>query len=207
MNSRATAEKIIDLYEERIDSITEISRKNNVGGKIRNLSGRLGEDISELAWKEVGSHYAKEYGFRFETVKGDKRKIRCTNNRGNSIDMQVDRHQYINGKLFHVEECKSYLDRCYLIRASDDCRMLKEHTDNNITSSVLAIEDSVKKESYDFIMDEGYIDGVFILADGKRSSTKPIWKDGCKKSLNVNKVLQYVEGINAIFERRIKSVK
>tara|TARA_Y100000310_G_scaffold176488_1_gene176615 strand:+ start:193 stop:804 length:612 start_codon:yes stop_codon:yes gene_type:complete len=202
MTTNNIVKKITNLYEERIALIRGVSLGDNVGGKIRSLSGSLGEDISALAWGEVGRHYSKLHNFEFETLKGDSRKVLCINGNKNSIEMQVDRHQYIDDELFHIEECKSYLDRCYMIRASDDFRMIKKHTNNNITSSIMAIENSVKKESYDFIMDEGYIDDVFFLADGKRSSTKPIWKEGHYKPLNKTKVAGYIKTIVSIFEKR-----
>mgnify|MGYP003120040019 CR=1 FL=1 len=192
--------KLNDLYQEKIAEINKICVQNNVGGRIRAMSGHLGEDLSELAWSEIGKYYVSEHNIKFETIKGDHRKIQCVNENGNSIDMQVDRHQYINGELVHIEECKSYLDRCYLIRASDDCRLIREYA-GSVSTSVLAFEDSVKKESYDFIMDEGHVDNVYFLTDGKRNSKKPIWKKQHFKPLNKNKVKEYVDNIISVFDR------
>jgi len=193
-------DKINRLYLERLGELNDIADQNNVGGRIRALSGQLGEDISKVAWQHTGEYYAKRNNISFETIKGDRRKIKCINKYGNSISMQVDRHQYINGALAHIEECKSYLDRCYLIRASDDCRLIREYA-GNVSTSVLAIEDSVKKESYDFIMDEGHVDDVFYLTDGKRNSKKQIWKKEHFKPLSTDKARKYVNHIIDIFER------
>jgi len=200
----SVCKKVNNLYTKTMKEIDSISHAPNVGGRIRYMNGALGEKLSETAWAAVGSHYANLYGFKFETLKGDERKIECTNENGNAIQMQVDRHQYIDGDLIHIEECKAYLDRCYLIRASDDCRMIRKYTKSNISSSVLAIENSVKKESYDFIMDEGHIGSVSFLTDGKRSSTKPIWKKENHKPLNHKKLKEYVQSIMDVFEERLK---
>jgi len=199
--------QVENLYDEEIKKINSISYQNNIGGRIRSMNGKLGESISKCAWNLVGKYYSKVFNIKFQSRKGDELKIKCNNENGNCIEMQVDRHQYINGNLVHIEECKAYLDRCYMIRASDDCRMIKKYyNNNNISSSILAIENSVKQESYDFIMDEGYIDDVFFLTDGKRNSSKPIWRKEHFKPLNKNKLEYYIKNIINMFEGWRKNI-
>tara|TARA_R110000824_G_scaffold222950_1_gene410728 strand:- start:384 stop:1031 length:648 start_codon:yes stop_codon:yes gene_type:complete len=198
------AVKLAAHYNQHILKMQKVSKTKNPGGRLRKLSGDLGESLSKLAWTEVGKHYVKTHSISFESVKGDMRKIIAKNHSGHTMDLQVDRHQFIDGQLVHVEECKSYLDRCYMIRASDDFRSIKKYCGCPISSSILAIENCVKKESYDFIMDEGYVETVSFLADGLRSSQKPIWKTQHYKSLNIQKVTSYVRRIAEVFEREIQ---
>ena len=184
------------FYIERIEEIQKISQQNNVGGQIRAASGRLVEDLIKETFDQVGSYYPAR---RVEIKKGETDRITCTNAKGNSIGMQVDKHCYIDGKLKAIMEAKSYLDRCYMIRASDDFKKIKEHVSSPPRALIVAIENSVAEESYNFIMDEGHCNEVFFLADGKRSSTKPIWKKEYYKPLNPEKLRAFVEVVDNLF--------
>ncbi len=199
-------EKIVNavekLYNKALTDIDKLTKIPNSGGKIRARNGKLGEKISEIAWKMVGDYYIKTQNIAFDTIKGSKKKITCKN-KGGILKVQVDRHQFINEKLVHVEECKSYLDRCYFERAQVDFDRIKKHH-KNVSTSILSLEDSIAKESYDFLMAEGDVDKVSYLLDGKRSSELPYWKPGSIKNMNLQKTESYVNYIISIFEREVK---
>ena len=82
-----------------------------------------------------------------------------------------------NGKLVAAIECKTYLDKCYMQRADSDFNIMKM-SNNAFKAIIVSLEDSVKSDSFNFFMNRGNIDKVFILADGKRNSEdgKQIYK-------------------------------
>lgn len=195
-------DKIINFYEKRLSIISKYSNKNNTGGKIRQSMGDLGEDLSALIWTEIAKIYAN-IERPIKPKKGETDKIKCLNKKGDSYDAHVDRHCYIGDRFILAIEAKSYLDSCYYYRASNDFRLLKSYTDNRLICIVVSIEDAAKRESKNFIEDEKWIDKTFILADGKRSSAKPIWKKEFRKTLNPKKVNSLIKFIDSIFCKTI----
>ena len=62
-------------------------------------------------------------------------------------------------------------------RADSDFNIMKM-SNNAFKAIIVSLEDSVKSDSFNFFMNRGNIDKVFILADGKRNSEdgKQIYK-------------------------------
>lgn len=191
-------DKVDSFYEKRLNKISKYANQNNTGGKIRQAMGNLGEDLSALAWIEIAKIYS-DIEKAIKPKKGEKDQIKCINKNGNEFYAHVDKHCYINGKFILAIEAKSYLDSCYYYRASNDFRLLKLYFDKKLICIVVSIEDAAKKESKNFIEDEKWIDKTFILTDGKRSSTKPIWKRKFRKKLNFNKIKNFVEFLDSVF--------
>jgi hypothetical protein len=202
----AIIRNIDDFYIKTINSVSKYSGKNNVGGKIRQSMGDLGEELTRMAWMEVAKLYA---GITkpVEPKKGEKDKKECINKKGHTYEAHVDKHCYIGKKFVLAIESKSYLDACYYLRASSDFRLLKQYHNVHLICVVLSIEDAVKESSKKFIEDEGWIDATFILTDGKRSSAKPIWNKRFYKKLNYEKVGQLVEFLNNVFCNQLKKAK
>lgn len=199
--------KIIDnFYLKTIGSVSKFYGKNNVGGKIRQSMGDLGEELTKVAWMEVAKLYA-DIAKPVEPKKGENDKKRCVNKKGNTYDAHVDKHCYIGEKFVLAIESKSYLDACYYLRASSDFRLLKTYHNVKLICAVLSIEDAAKESSKKFIEDEGWVDATFILTDGKRSSAKPIWNKRFFKKLNYEKVGLLVEFLNNIFYDNLKKFK
>lgn len=198
-NSKQETIKNIDyFYTSAIVKIQKIVGGNNVGGQIRQAMGDLGENLAKVAWMEVAKLYA-DISKPIEPKKGESDIKKCVNKSGSTYNAHVDKHCYINGKFVLAIEAKSYLDSCYYTRASADFRLLKEYYNPKLICVVLSIEDATKESSRKFIEDEGWIDATFILADGKRTSAKPIWDKRFYKKLNHKKVAALVKYIDRIF--------
>lgn len=90
---------------------------------------------------------------------------------------------YKEGEIKGHVECKSYLDLTFLERAEWNSR---EMTINGIQQPkiILALENSVKDASKDYVLAGGYIDKIFYLCQGKRSSNKPIYKKEFYKDID-----------------------
>jgi hypothetical protein len=204
INKNKIIKKINSFYISTIKNVSQFSGGNNTGGKIRQSMGELGEELARLTWLEVAKLYS-DISRPVEPIKGEKDKKKCVNKKGNTYYAHVDKHCYINNEFILAIESKSYLDSCYYVRASSDFRLLKEYYDKNLTCIVLSIEDAAKESSKKFVTDEGWIDGTFILTDGKRSSAKPIWNEDFYKKLNHNKVGKFVDFIDELFCKHLKS--
>lgn len=199
----AIAKAVTDYYNSHIEETILLSHQNNVGGKIRHRSGDLVESICKIVWERLANHH----GIKSDIRKGETDRVKCTNANGNTIGMQVDKHCYVDNQLVLIQEAKSYLDRCYMIRASDDFQKIKDYnTTGNPASIIVAIENSIKQESYDFIMDEGHVDNVFYLADGKRRSMKPIWREEYRKPLNASAVLSYIAYVDNVLKEVLNDI-
>jgi len=197
-NRKAIIKKIDAFYIKTIKLVSRYSGGNNVGGKIRQSMGDLGEELAKVAWMEVAKLYSG-ISKPVEPKKGESDIKKCVNKNGNIFNAHVDKHCYIEDKFVLAIESKSYLDSCYYARASTDFRLLKEYYDANLICVVLSIEDATKESSKKFIEDEGWVDAVFILTDGKRSSSKPIWNKKFYKKLNYEKVGKLVDFIDELF--------
>jgi hypothetical protein len=107
---------------------------------------------------------------------------------------QTDRHIYLNGELKIVIECKSYLDSCYYTRSLSDMLLFKKQFPS-VMCFIVSLEDSVNldtKNFYDDVFDKS-IDQVFYMCDGKRTSTKPIYKKDFAKALSKEKMTNFIQ--------------
>lgn len=198
VTKNAIVKKIERFYKKALTAVSQHAGGINVGGKIRYSMGAFGEDLTKIAWTEVAKLYA-DVVKPAEPKKGEKDKKRCTNDKGNTYDAHVDKHCYIGNKFVLAVECKSYLDACYYARASSDFRLLKKYYDQNLTCIVISIEEAAKESSKKFIEDEGWVNGCFILTDGKRSSAKPIWDPRFRKELNQEKTADLVVFLDGLY--------
>ncbi len=185
-------QEIIDFYENCCNEQDELSKKDNSGGQLRSKRGHMVEMIAEITMNALSKRINCKSVV--ECKKGSKDCIEIKSPNGFSKMHQTDRHCYLNNILTLVIECKSYLDSCYYERACMDAKIFKQH-DNNISCIVLSLEDSLRYETKNFYDDifDNCIDSVFYLCEGKRSSSKPIYKKEFKKMLNKDNVSMYVK--------------
>ena len=148
------------------------------GGAIRGARGTLVETMIDLICADLGIES------RIGT--NDTQPIVLTRNgKEFRCEHQVDRHLYVKGRLVAIVECKAYLDSCYYVRASSDFKRMKL-LHPSIKAFVLALENSISEDAVVFT-DADYdnvCDGIFYMCDGKRSSSKPIYKKQFAKSLH-----------------------
>jgi len=195
---------ITSFYKKEINRISSFSGRNNVGGKIRQAMGDLGETLCTLSWSLIAELY-KDIEKPIAPKKGEDDKIRCINKKGHEYFAHVDRHCYINKNFVLAIEAKSYLDACYCARASSDFRLLKMYFNKGLLCIVISIEDAIKESSKNFIEDEEWVDKIFILTDGKRSSSRPIWKKEFRKKLNPKKVELLIKFLDRLFTSNIST--
>ena len=145
---------------------------------IRSASGNLVEGMLD----KICSNIKKITGKNLKSIIGTQDKIRLCNGDIAYIDLQVDQHIYVNNKLVGVFEIKSYADDPMLMRASNDVRRIKSDK-GDIKGFVLSIEKAAKIETEKYILNENYIDKVFYLTDGTRSSSRPLYKPEFRKEI------------------------
>jgi len=175
----------IEFFELKLKEANEWGKKGEMG-MVRSTMKDSVELLLDLIWKTEKGGESKKNDF-----------IESTSKNGYTLKFQVDRHLYTN-ELKGLCECKSYLDRCFMERASSDFGRIKNGISENPKTFILALEDAVGKNGFNYYMDEGNIDNVFFLCDGKRSPKKPIWKDEFKKSINESKLEKFIEFIKNI---------
>jgi len=151
----------------------------NGGGKVRQTNGDLVENIFRKIVKIVAEQLNVEV--RITGKKEDSVRIFSKNG---YIDASVDVHILSKTKNIFAE-CKTYLDKCYLDRASSDLEHFKSSNNRNLCI-VVSLENAVSKTAESYFLDKGYIDKIFYLVDGKRSSAKPIWKKEHFKRINLS---------------------
>lgn len=174
----------IKYYEDNVQLAASFANKGEMG-MVRSTMKEVVEGLLDLIWKtEIGG----------ESKKNDF--IESISKSGYSLKFQVDRHLYhTDGTMQKIGECKAYLDRCFMERASSDFGRILNGVQSTPTTFILALENSVSDKAYDYYMDEGSIHKVFYLCDGKRSSTKPIWRNPYYKPINESKLKDFVDFI------------
>ena len=174
----------IKYYEDNVKLAASFANKGEMG-MVRSTMKEVVEGLLDLIWKtEIGG----------ESKKNDF--IESVSKSGYTLKFQVDRHLYhTDGTMAKIGECKAYLDRCFMERASSDFGRILNGVQSKPTTFILALENSVSDKAYEYYMDEGSIHKVFYLCDGKRSSTKPIWRNPHYKPINETKLQDFVDFI------------
>jgi hypothetical protein len=192
--------EIEGMYNDAMSSANKIYEESeNGGGKVRQSNG----DLVERMFKRIAYLVCNMNGFNSVKITGKKEdSIRITSKSGGYIDASVDVHAIVPETVSFFAECKTYLDKCYLDRASSDLKHFKKPGTKNVCF-IISLENAVSKSSEAYFLDEGYIDNIFYLVDGKRSSAKPIWKKDHFKPLNKSKVMELINCV----EKHLKANK
>ena len=167
MDNIQIAEQVEKFLSEQYSKIIELDTGSN-GGKIRDISGKITETLTEMIWNLLAEKYPT---IKAEICVGETRPYKIIDNEGNYIEESVDRHCYINDKLVLAIECKTYLDKCYMQRADGDFNLMKSYN-KDFDGIIISIENSIADNSYNFFMNRKNIDKVYYLAIGKRNSAK-----------------------------------
>jgi hypothetical protein len=170
----------VKYYEDTLQLASSYAKKKKMGF-VRSTMKDVVEGMLDLIWQnEIGGACKKnDY-------------VASTSKSGAVLKFQVDRHLYVDDKLVALGECKAYLDRCFMERASSDFSRIKNGVKEKPKTFILALEDAVGKTAFQYYMDEGHIDNVFYLCDGKRSPIKPIWRSEFYKPINEKKLDQFI---------------
>ena len=175
----------IDFFESKLSEANEYGKKGKMG-MVRSTMKDSVELLLDLVWTTERGGESKKNDF-----------VESKSKNGYVLKFQVDRHLY-DTELIGLAECKSYLDRCFMERASSDFGRIKNGIHQKPKSFILALEDAVSETAYNYYMDEGNIDNVFYLFDGKRNPKKPIWKKKFYKPINKVNLEKFVEFIKNI---------
>jgi hypothetical protein len=175
----------IDFFESKLKEATDWGKMGEMG-MVRSTMKDSVELLLDMIWKEELGGESKRNDF-----------IESKSKNGHVLKFQVDRHLYLD-ELKGLGECKSYLDRCFMERASSDFGRIKVGVVEKPKTFILALEDAIGDSAYNYYMDEGNIDSVFYLCDGKRNPKKPIWKPEFYKPINKSKLKSFIEFIKQI---------
>jgi len=118
------------------------------------------------------------------------------------INTSTDIHFKLNGLELLFIECKTYLDKCYLDRANSDLSHLKKSF-NESYCFIISLEKATPDNVEYFFMDQWFIDGIYYLLDGIRSSKKPIWKSEFKKEINKDKLSLLISDLLTIITQHM----
>lgn len=172
MQNKKILLKLNKFLVHQFNNLQEVTENHDSGGKTRSLSGETVEKIIDIIWSELGQEFPL-MNLNITNGKNTPVLVKNSDLEGtvSSVKESVDRHCFINNDLILAIECKTYLDKPYMQRASSDFELMRRST-SNFKSSIVSLQDSVNNETYNFWMNEGYIDKVFFLSDVKRNSAK-----------------------------------
>lgn len=182
-------------YDFIRDRLKYQNEANMTGGQNRKYSG----ETVEMVINKVIDRFKEKYPMLKIEIRGDDDKIKVKGKDGVSFtEESVDKHIYINGNLELIIECKTYLDKCYLQRASDDFRLIKKGVKRPLEAWIVSLENAVSDMAYNFFMyqdDNIYVNKCFFLSNGKRSSAKPIYKN-YETRLNIDNIREMIKNFD-----------
>jgi len=190
--------EVISYYNDQILSDVIYEQNDNAGGKVRQKNGNLVESIVGIIIKELCKLIEID---EYKITGKSEDSIRISSKNG-YIDASVDVHMSINNKSVLFSECKTYLDKCYLDRANSDLSHFKK-LDSNNSCIIVSLENAVATNAENYFLDEGTIDKIFYLVDGKRSSSKPIWKSEFYKPINIDVLKELIYHIDNVIKQYI----
>ena len=184
-------------YEKIINGFEKLKKYN--AGALRNESGNLVEEITSFIWKEVSKMYPH---INAQIFKGSKKPIIAKSKKTGKfkIKSSVDKHCFINETLVLAIEDKTYLDKCYLERASQDFLYIKSVC-KEVECIVLSIENGIGNESCNFFLEEGGVDKIFYFANGKRNSREEKRIYNCPERISIELIQEFVRYVIGIFEK------
>lgn len=189
---------IVDYYNTQILSDVMYEQTENAGGKVRQKNGNLVENMVKIIIEQLcKSNNISDYKI---TGKSED-SVRIPSKNG-YIDASVDVHMSINNKSILFSECKTYLDKCYLDRANSDLLHFKK-LDKSNSCIIVSLENAVSSNAESYFLDEGNIDKIFYLVDGKRRSSNPIWKSEFYKPINIDVIKELINHIDNIIKQHI----
>jgi hypothetical protein len=186
---------IIEQYETEVDELPEIHAQNG-GGKARNKSGLIYENLIFRTAKAVG----------FNPKKNDYKRSKKTKSGKQIKNLQVDWHCYKEGLLKNLIESKTYLDSCYLKRFIDDALdlHLSPEVPDDVEFAILAGQNACGTAAFEYNLEKFFdltgkeINVFFVNPQVKRNSKKPIYKAEFRQNFKLDTVVynEFVEWLN-----------
>lgn len=194
MTNEEIVVKVKEYLMERF-AILKQYEINKQAGKLRAGSGATVEGMIDLIWSHLTDKYP-DVNARITT--GRATPVIIIDEDGEEISESVDRHCFIDNEMVLAIECKTYLDKCYMQRASDDFKLMKTQLPN-LQGVIVSLEDSIAANSFDFIMNKGYVNKNFFLATGKRNSAVECRIYNTSHRIQDSKILMLVNYLEGYF--------
>ena len=194
MTNEEIVVKVKEYLMERF-AILKQYEINKQAGKLRAGSGATVEGMIDLIWSHLTNKYP-DVNARITT--GRTTPVIIIDEDGEEISESVDRHCFIDDEMVLAIECKTYLDKCYMQRASDDFKLMKTQLPN-LQGVIVSLEDSIAANSFDFIMNKGYVNKNFFLATGKRNSAVACRIYNTSHRIQDSKILMLVNYLEGYF--------
>lgn len=194
MTNEEIVVKVKEYLTERF-AILKQYEINKQAGKLRAGSGATVEGMIDLIWSHLTNKYP-DVNARITT--GRATPVIIIDEDGEEISESVDRHCFIDNEMVLAIECKTYLDKCYMQRASDDFKLMKTQLPN-LQGVIVSLEDSIAANSFDFIMNKGYVNKNFFLATGKRNSAVECRIYNTSHRIQDSKILMLVNYLEGYF--------
>lgn len=173
-------QSLYDKYEKKHKDFHLGSLGNLNEGAVRFERGCYVENLIDDLWLDIGLLKQKEH-----TTNNKKHLVKSVSKKY-TINKALDRNCYSNNILKAMIECKAYVDSCYLERADNDSKVLEEGG-YVVPKVVVGLENACSFEALNFWLERKNLENVFFLVEGKRSSSKPIYKKEYYKNLSFEK--------------------
>lgn len=186
---------IIEEYNKEVDNLP-ILHKNRGGGKARNASGLVYENLTLRTCKMLG----------LDARKNDYKKSKKTKSGKQIKNLQVDWHIYKENLLRYFVECKTYLDSCYLKRFVDDALdlYLSPEVPDEVDFAIFAGQNACRITAFEYNLEKFYdltgkeINVFFVNPQYKRNSNRPIYKEEFRSHFELDMVEynKFIEWLN-----------
>lgn len=160
---------VISDYTARAQDIEKLVSKTR-GGQLRDLMGKLGEEITTRILNYVVQE--KYSGRQINIYEGSKKRVLCKKSPTAYLLAQVDRHIDVDNLLVGVVESKTYCDKTFLQRAIGDIETIKKYTNNGIYGCVIALQRTIKESTLNFLLHDTEVEIFFLMEGGRKDIHK-----------------------------------
>ena len=159
-------ESVISFYDEKVKGLNSLF-ENRGQGAVRSATGKLFETLAEIIITEIDpSLKCKHNDYLTKHSKSGKYKLE---------KLQVDLHVYRDDELLFILESKTYLDACYLKRAVEDFREIRDIV-GEVPAIIFSGQNAVGYNTYGYYNEEYDFETFYINLTKSRSSEKPLYK-------------------------------
>lgn len=182
----STIQDVMDYYDEEVTSLVHL-REEYGQGAVRNAIGQLFQDIAEKLILSVDDTLVCKHN-DYLTKYSPSGKYKVDN-------VQVDLHVYRGDKLLFILESKTYLDACFLKRAVEDFREIREIV-GDVPAIIWSGQNAVGENTSGYYNEVCEFETFFCNVTKKRDSKNPIYK--VRDSLDENELKRFVTHVRDI---------
>ena len=157
---------IINYYNTEIRPINSL-RESAGQGAVRGAVGQLYQDIAEKLILDVDPSLTCKHNDYFT--------LHAPSGRYSIDKLQVDLHVYRDDVLLFILESKTYLDKCYLVRALEDFRDIRS-IKGNIPAIVWAGQNAVNENTFGYYNEVNDFETFFCNVTKQRNANMPVFE-------------------------------